>query len=112
MPGSCGVVTAQAQCSSLQQCRGLLIGGRMGSFKHLDTNLLSWRQMEQLALATVTCTWLRIALAMATPVVSVEQSTIANDNTATGVTSLLVPGTSVVITVLGNQAGMFTTRCV
>jgi len=42
---------------------------------------------------------------MATPVVSVERSTIANDNTATGVTSLLVPGTSVVATVLGNQAG-------
>ena len=43
---------------------------------------------------------------MATPVVSVERSTIANDNTATGVTSLLVPGTSVVATVLGNQAAV------
>ena len=43
---------------------------------------------------------------MATPVVSVERSTIANDNTATGVTSLLVPGTSVVAMVLGNQAAV------
>jgi len=43
---------------------------------------------------------------MATPVVSVDQSTIANDNATTGVTSLLVPGTSVVTTVLGNQAAV------
>jgi len=44
--------------------QGPLIGGMMESFKRLDTNPHSWRQPEQLALATVTCTLLRIALVM------------------------------------------------
>jgi len=36
--------------------QGPLIGGMMESFKRLDMNLHSWRQLEQLTLATVTCT--------------------------------------------------------